>query len=95
VKTVKDPKKLSLLRLLQYDHRLFQQAERQIYYNKRMLAAKHPELYTSMIVDAMQQATTDIPKRNHFSYEGPKLTQKLIGVLVHGAEEWVVHVVIF
>jgi len=52
-----------------------------------MLAAKHPEIYTSIIVDAMQQSTTDIPKRNHFSYEKDKLTQKLIGILVHGAEE--------
>lgn len=87
VRHEKDPKKLGLLRLLQYDHRLFQQAERQSYYNKRMLAQQHPELYCSMIVDGMQQATTDIPKRNHFSYEGAKLSQKLIGVLVHGANE--------
>lgn len=87
VKTEKDPKRLGLLRLLQYDHRLFQQAERQVYYNKRILAAKHPELYTSLIVDGMQQSTSDIPKRNHFAYDGPTLNQKLIGVLAHGSEE--------
>ena len=87
VSTTTDTKKLGLLRLLQYDHRLFQQAERQCYYSKRVLAQNHPDLYLSMIVDGMQQRTTDIPKRNHFSYEGEKLCQKLTGVLVHGAEE--------
>jgi hypothetical protein len=52
-----------------------------------MMAAKHPELYFSMIMDGMQQSTTDIPKRNHFTYEGDKLRQKLTGILSHGAEE--------
>lgn len=83
----KDPKKQSVLRLLQYDHRLFQQAERQAYYGRRLLAQSHPENYVSLIVDGMQQSTCEIPKKFKFEYKGTTMTQKLIGVLVHGNKE--------
>lgn len=85
----KDPKRLGVLRLMQYDHRLFQQAERQAYYSRRMLAVSHPQLYLSLIVDGMQQATCEIPKKFRFEYSGDKLKQKLVGVLVHGDQRYV------
>lgn len=76
-----------MLRHLQYEHRLFQMSERQMYYSRRLLAQQHPELYTSIIIDGMTQSTTAIPVKAHFSFETKKLEQKLIGVLVHGSGE--------
>lgn len=87
VKREKDPQTLVVLRHLQYDHRLFQMSERQAYYSRRLLAQQNPNLYTSIIIDAMTQATTAIPTKAHFSYETKKLEQKLTGVLYHGANQ--------
>lgn len=59
----RDPKVLSLLRHYQYEHRVFQQSERECYYSKRMLAQKEPKKYMSMICDGMQQATCALPSK--------------------------------
>ena len=71
------------IRLLQYDHSLFQQAERQAYYSKRALAQNYPEEFSSLIIDGMQQATTKIPRKSVYAYDQERLDQKLVGVLAH------------
>lgn len=76
---------VTALRLLQYDHLLFQQAERQAYYSRRMLAQQYPDKFTSMIVDGMQQATTQVPRKMVYANEVKRFEQKLVGVLVHGS----------
>ena len=63
VKEEKDPRILSLLRHYQYEHRVFQQKERECYYSKRMLAQKEPAKYLSLICDGMQQATCAVPSK--------------------------------
>lgn len=78
---------VATLRLFQHDHNLFQQAERDMYYMRQGLAMRHPDEFASMIADAMQQATTRIPRKgsNH-KYEGERMEQKLMAVLAHGRD---------
>lgn len=83
----RDPKRLSVLRLVQYDHLVFQQEERQMYYTRRQQAINQPHLYTSLTIDGMQQRTCLVPRKSKFEYPQTKLNQKLIGVLVHGGYE--------
>lgn len=78
---------MAVLRLLQFDHRIFQQAERTYYYNRRTAAQTNPETVVSAIVDGMQQSTCEIPKKFKYEYKGELLKQKLIGVLFHGNQE--------
>lgn len=77
---------VACLRLFQYDHNLFQMAERDMYYKRRTKAQNEPHKFTSIIADAMQQATTRIPRKVQHAYEGDRLEQKLMGVLAHKKE---------
>lgn len=61
VQKEQDTRLVSLLRHYQYEHRVFQQRERECYYSKRMLAQKEPLKYMCWICDAMQQATVALP----------------------------------
>jgi hypothetical protein len=72
---------LSVLRLYQYEHRVFQQREREGYYSKRLLAAKHPDRYLSLICDGMQQATTALPAKVCSSVAARSLIPRLLCVL--------------
>jgi len=83
----KDPSAIGALRLLQYDHLLFQQEERQQYYRRRQESMTQPHLCISIIFDGMQQATCEIPKKSKYEYPEKKLRQKLVGVLYHGSDE--------
>lgn len=77
---------VAALRLYQYDHILFQQAERNIYYLKRQLAHDYPKEIASIICDGMQQATCLIPRKRTYAYDLEKLEQKLVAVLAHGSQ---------
>jgi hypothetical protein len=83
----RDPSAIGALRLLQYDHLLFQQEERQQYYKRRQESMTQPHLSASLIFDGMTQATCEIPKKNKYEYPETKLKQKLVGVLYHGSDE--------
>lgn len=61
VENESDPRLVSILRHYQYEHRVFQQRERECYYSKRMLSAKEPLKYMSWICDGMTQATVALP----------------------------------
>ena len=77
---------VATLRLFQYDHILFQQAERDMYYMRMGLAIRHPKDFASLIADAMQQATTRIPRKMIYKYDGARMEQKLMAVLAHGMD---------
>lgn len=77
---------VAALRLFQYDHILFQQVERNMYYLKRQLAHDYPREVASLICDGMQQATCLIPRKRAHAYNHEKLEQKLVAVLAHGAQ---------
>lgn len=87
LKTTKDEKLRGWLRLCQYEHRIFQKAERRAYYHRRDMAVENPYAFTSMIIDGMQQATTTIPSKKFYDYPEKTVSQKLTGVLVHGRNE--------
>lgn len=76
-------KRLRALRVLQMEHLLFQQAERNAYYARRHDAVTKPEEYTSLNCDGMTQIICNIPRKYKFEYSARTLNQKLVGVLVH------------
>lgn len=80
-------RRLRILRILHMEHLLFQQNERNHYYHRRNLACVDPENFTSMICDAMAQASCKIPRKLHYEYAGRLMEQKLVGVLVHGPQQ--------
>lgn len=83
----RNPRRLRLLRTLHMEHLLFQQNERNHYYHRRNLACLDPDNFTSMICDAMAQASCKIPRKLQFDYKGDLMDQKLVGILVHGQEQ--------
>ena len=84
VRVEDDLKKRRTLRVLQLEHRLFQQAERNCYYHRRNLAMVDPQNFTSMNADGMTQQVCNVPRKAHYDYDGRTLNQKIVGVLVHG-----------
>ena len=72
------------LRILQLEHRLFQQAEQTHYYYRRHQAMEEPHKYCSIAIDGADQRVCSIPSKCHYEYGNIKLKQKLVGALVHG-----------
>lgn len=68
------------------EHLLFQQMERNYYYQRQFLAISQPERFTSLIIDGMAQDGCRIPRKTRFEYGGFRLEQKLTGVLVHRSD---------
>jgi hypothetical protein len=72
---------LSVLQHFRYEHIVFQQKEREVYYSKRLLAMKDPERFISLIIDGMQQATTAIPSK--VSHEPMAHSPPIIGLALY------------
>jgi len=84
-----DPLQRQRLQQAKYDHNQFVIRERAKYYKHRRKARTHPERYMSMIVDAMDQAKTAIPKPKRATSStknAEPLNVNCIGVLCHGHE---------
>lgn len=57
--------------------------ERDVYYQKRQLAKKHPTIYMSLIIDGMAQSHCQLPhKANKVTYD-KKATQHIMGAKQH------------
>ena len=81
------PRERNEIRRKRKEHLEHQYDERQVYYNHREKALKHPEKYMSIIIDGMDQAKLDMP---HFARatkgNSNPLGNSLVGVLIHGVE---------
>lgn len=75
------------IRVLQLEHRLFQQGERAHYYHRRQCAMMDPANNTSVVQDGAGQIWCELPLKAKYEHGKRKLKQKLVGDLVHGRDE--------
>ena len=65
-------------------HRTKQQTQRLKYYKHKRKAKNDPKRYLSIIIDGMDQKKTNCPVLGRTVKDKPPLTQRVIGVIVHG-----------
>jgi hypothetical protein len=66
------------------NHNAKQQKQRQKYYKHRRKASSDPQRFLSIIIDGMDQKKTNIPKMGRTVKDESPLTQRIVGVKVHG-----------
>lgn len=81
---MKDAARLHNLNLLCAYHKFTYMGERQAYYDRQQLALSNPQLYSSYILDGMQQTHSEIPYRGNKHQLTDPLNVKLQAVLEHG-----------
>ncbi|CAM9335997.1 unnamed protein product, partial [Heterosigma akashiwo] len=80
----KSPLYRDQLKAIRVEHVGLQQCERKKYYKHRGKAIDMPDTYLSIIMDGMDQAKTAIPKASRNITLSSNLTQRIMGVKVHG-----------
>jgi hypothetical protein len=73
-----------VLREFKKKHNTKQQTQRLKYYKHRRKAREHPRTYLSIIIDGMDQKKTNCPVLGRNVKDESPLTQRVIGVKVHG-----------
>ena len=76
------------LKLLRLEHVNKQRQERLHYYSHREAALQSPDKVMSIIIDGMDQSKTNIPLFSRRT-STRVISQRLIGVKVHGHGNWV------
>jgi hypothetical protein len=72
-------------------HLKHQRCQRGKFYKHVQKGIERPDLYLSIIIDAMDQQKTQLPHAARFSKktkDGVFLKQKLVGAMVHGMGTW-------
>ena len=70
-------------------HHTKQESQRQKYYRHRRKAMENPKRYLSIIIDGMDQKKTNCPVMGRTVKDESPLTQRVIGVKVHGIGNFV------
>jgi hypothetical protein len=65
-------------------HNAKQQRQREKYYKHRRKARNDPKRFLSIIIDCMNQKKTNVPKMGRTVKDESPLTQRIVGVKVHG-----------
>lgn len=81
--TFRGEKDLRAIKQFRTVHKTMIEMERNVYYEKRQLAKKHPSIYMSLIIDAIAQSHCQLPhKANKVTY-AKKATQHIMGAKQH------------